>query len=398
MKALYKYPQRAFPYADLVEENRRRGRDEPEYELLDTGVFAEDRYFDVVVEYAKAEPDDILIRITRDQPRPGRRAAAPAAHALVPQHLVLGPRPRADARAAAPADAAPSGRRRSAPSTATLGDVLAGLRRRARAAVHRERDQRRSGCGARRTARRTSRTASTTAVVHGRRRRGQSRADGHEGRGALPADDRAGRDRDRAAAPVGAAAARRRRSPTSTQSSPQRQARGRRLLRRASAPTGLTDDERRVQRQAFAGLLWSKQFYHYDVDDWLRRRPGRAAAAARARRHGRNARLARTSTTRDVISMPDKWEYPWFAAWDLAFHCIPLALVDPDFAKQPADPAAARVVHAPQRPAAGLRVGLRRRQPAGPRLGRLARLQDRAAADAARATAPSWSASSTSCC
>ena len=88
-----------------------------------------------------------------------------------------------------------------------------------------------------------------------------------------------------------------------------------------------------VQRQAFAGLLWSKQFYHYDVERLARRRPGAAAAAGRARSTGATA-TGGTSTTRDIISMPDKWEYPWFAAWDLAFHCIPLALVDPDFAKQ----------------------------------------------------------------
>ena len=93
-KALYRYPQRAFPYEELVAENARRTRADPEYELVDTGVFADDRYFDVVVEYAKAAAEDILIRITVDQPRPRAAALAPAADALVPQHLVVGPAPR----------------------------------------------------------------------------------------------------------------------------------------------------------------------------------------------------------------------------------------------------------------------------------------------------------------
>ncbi len=90
LKMLYKYPQRAFPYAELVEENRRRGKDQPEYELLDTGIFDDDRYFDVFVEYAKADVDDILMRVSGAQPRRPGCAASPAAAALVPQHLVLG--------------------------------------------------------------------------------------------------------------------------------------------------------------------------------------------------------------------------------------------------------------------------------------------------------------------
>ena len=142
-------------------------------------------------------------------------------------------------------------------------------------------------------------------------------------------------------------------------------------------------------------MIWSKQFYHYDVPQWLRRRPGQPPPPAE-RRHGRNRDWQHLNNA-DIISMPDKWEYPWYAAWDLAFHCIPLALVDPEFAKEQLRAADARVVHAPERPAAGLRVGLRRRQPAGARLGGLARLPDRPQADAATAaTSRSSSASSTS--
>ncbi len=134
-------------------------------------------------------------------------------------------------------------------------------------------------------------------------------------------------------------------------------------------------DARLVQRQALAGMIWSKQFYHYDVRDWLAGDPAMPPPPA-ARRHGRNADWRHVNTA-DILSMPDKWEYPWFAAWDSAFHCLPLALVDPEFAKGQLVLADPGVVHPSQRPVAGLRVELRRRQSAGARLGGLAGLQDR---------------------
>ena len=114
----------------------------------------------------------------------------------------------------------------------------------------------------------------------------------------------------------------------------------------------LSDDVRNVQRQAFAGLLWSKQFYHYDVTRWLDGDPA-MPAPARPAQDGAQPRLAACQRA-DVISMPDTWEYPWFAAWDLAFHCIPLAIIDPQFAKEQLLLLTPRVVSAPQRPAAGL--------------------------------------------
>ena len=136
-------------------------------------------------------------------------------------------------------------------------------------------------------------------------------------------------------------------------------------------------------RQAFAGLLWSKQFYHYDV-----RRVARSAIPAQPpppeeRQSGRNHDWRHLNNA-DVISMPDKWEYPWYAAWDLAFHCIPLALVDARVRQGAARAAAARMVHAPERTAPGLRVELRRREPAGARVGGAARVPHRPAADRPR--------------
>ena len=166
---------------------------------------------------------------------------------------------------------------------------------------------------------------------------------------------------------------------------------------RSVTPTGLTDDERRVQRQAFAGLLWTKQFYHYDVAHWLEGDP-----ASRRRRHPRGRRpqqrLARTSTTATSSRCPTSGSTRGTPPGTSPSTCIPLAHDRPGLRQAPAAAAPARVVHAPQRAAPGLRVGLRRRQPAGPRLGRLARLQDRPAPAGQRRPRCSSSASSTSCC
>ena len=137
-------------------------------------------------------------------------------------------------------------------------------------------------------------------------------------------------------------------------------------------------------RQALAGMLWSKQYYRYDVNQWLEERgsdpfkPTRKAAPRNDHwHHMYNA---------DVISMPDKWEYPWYAAWDLAFHVLALTLVDPDFGKQQLELMLQRALHAPQRPAAGLRVELRRRQSARACLGHDLHLPPREDADRSRAT------------
>ena len=149
-------------------------------------------------------------------------------------------------------------------------------------------------------------------------------------------------------------------------------------------------------RQAFAGLLWSKQFYHYVVRDWLEGRSRRSRLRRPERKLGRNHEWTHLYNS-DVISMPDKWEYPWYAAWDLAFHCMPLALVDSEFAKEQL---MLMLREWYMHPTGNFRrtSGIRRRQSAGARLGRLARLQDRAEAHGQGRPARSWSACSTSCC
>ena len=124
-------------------------------------------------------------------------------------------------------------------------------------------------------------------------------------------------------------------------------------MRSPSCPS-LKGDDCQIARQAYAGLLWSKQFYHYVVEDWLEGDPETPPPPERAR-PGRNSDWPHLFS-RDVLSMPDKWEYPWFAAWDLAFHMIPFARLDPEFAKEQLSLLPARVVHAPQRPDSGLRI------------------------------------------
>ncbi|HUF90778.1 MAG TPA: glucosidase, partial [Candidatus Limnocylindria bacterium] len=326
MKYLYKYPQAAFPYERLVEEGRRRSRAEPEYELLDTGVFDGDRYFDVTVEYAKASTDDILIRLTAvnrgpeaatlhvlpsvwfrntwswepGAPRPRLRAGEDGhGYRIIEcEHHSLGRRWLA-------AEGAPE---LLFTDNETNAARLYGVRGAAAFAKDGINDCVVAGrTEAVNPARVGTKAAARYVVTLGA---GESAAL------CLRLSDAPLR-----AAPFGegfhAVLATRQREADE--------------FYRPLAPSGCSDDARRVLRQAVAGLLWSKQFYHLDVGRWLAGDPGHPRPP-RERLRGRNSQW-RHLYNEDVISMPDKWEYPWYAAWDLAFHCIPLALVDPDFAK-----------------------------------------------------------------
>ena len=326
MRFLYKYPQRAFPYAQLVEEGRRRGRDLPEFEILDTGVFDDRRYFDVEVEYAKAGPEDLLIRIvaTNRGPDPaplhvlptvwfrntwswGLDARRPVVRALDSgaleiDHSYYGPRWLLDD---------------------TRCEQLF---------TNNESNWQRIFGGENGSA--YVKDAFHDYVIHGARdavnpaRRGTKGACHHVLRidgGASQeirlrlTDDASLIERPEALRDDFDAAF---------------------ALRRAEAdefygtitPHALSRDGAGVMRQALGGLLWSKQFYSYEVSRWLAGDPD-GAEPPESRVRGRNSDWTHLFNE-DVISMPDKWEYPWYAAWDLAFHCIPLALVDPDFAKQ----------------------------------------------------------------
>ena len=332
MKALYKYPQRAFPYADLVAENRRRGRSRPEYELMDTGVFAENRYFDVAVEYAKVDPEDIQIRITATN-----RGPAPAPLHLLPTLWFRNtwswgydaPRPElrlADAPAGSP-DTVPECRLVRATHRA-LGEYWLACRG-APELLFTENEtnfQRLWNVPNRMS---VVKDGINDAVVHERRS-----AVSANGTGTKVAGHYTRRIAPGASAQV------------ELRLSRQRHARpfagagevfGRRAAEadaffRTYGPAEMSEDARRVQRQAFAGLLWGKQFYHYNVAKWLDGDPA-GPPPPEIRKHGRNADWRHLDNA-EIISMPDTWEFPWYAAWDLAFHCIPMALVDPEFAKQ----------------------------------------------------------------
>ncbi|HZN55766.1 MAG TPA: hypothetical protein VFB67_10655 [Candidatus Polarisedimenticolaceae bacterium] len=319
LKMLYRYPRAEFPYARLVEENRRRGRDRPELELSDTGVFDDGRFFDVIVEYAKAAPNDILMRVTA-----WNRDAETATIHVVPQLLF---RNTWSWTLGAEADK---------PSIERSNDGL---------------DARHPGLGPfHLSCEGRPRLLLTENETNVRRLYGVTAVEGpfkdafHEAivEGREPADRSSG---TKAAAwyplevPAGGSRSIRLRLADRRSSEPWQDF-DRVFTRRIEeadaffeeVQRGIADpDARRVQRQAFAGLIWSKQYYRYDVRAWLAGDPAQPRPPDRS--HGRNAEWTHLNAA-EVLSVPDAWEFPWFAAWDLAFHCIPLALVDPEFAKE----------------------------------------------------------------
>jgi hypothetical protein len=331
LKALYKYPQRAYPYADLVAENRRRSRRDPEFELLDTGIFGENRYFDVTVEYAKAEPSDIVVAVSVVN----RGPEAATLH-LLPTLWFRNTWSwgRDERRPTVTAEPAHEEGRARAPLTwiraehHVLGEYWLACEGRPGLLFTENESNAQRLWGV------PSRTAHVKDAFHEYVVRGNREAVSPEHRGTkaaahyvltVPAAETAVvrlrlTDRRRAA-PLADAdevlAARRQEAEE--------------FYAGLAAP-GMTAEERRLQRQAFAGLLWSEQFYFYDVAVWLDGDPA-GPRPPEARLHGRNAAWRHLNNA-DVISMPDTWEYPWYAAWDLAFHCIPLAMVDPEFAKR----------------------------------------------------------------
>jgi hypothetical protein len=326
MKALYKYPQREFPYRWLVEENARRSKKDREFELLDTGIFADDRYFDVFAEYAKADQDDVLVRITvaNRGPEAARLHLLPTVWFRNTWSWGLGERrPRIRAGAGAPGAAA-----------ITLNHEYYGTMR--------------LFCEGSPELLFTENESNAQRLWGVENDSPQVKDAFHEtvvsGAEGAVNEERVG---SKAAArylleiPAGGSASVRLRLTAGAPAAPfaaefdetfrERLAEADAFYATLATPD-LSQDARAVQRQAFAGLLWSKQFYHYDVGRWLRGDPSGPPPPAQ-RWKGRNRDWTHLYNA-DVISMPDKWEYPWYAAWDLAFHCVPLALVDPDFAKQ----------------------------------------------------------------
>ncbi|MCC6197836.1 MAG: glucosidase, partial [Burkholderiales bacterium] len=319
MKYLYKYPQAAFPYADLVTTNRGRGRHEPEYELIDTGVFDADRYLDVFVEYAKAAPDDILIRISAANRGPD----AAVLHVL--PTLWFRNTWQADAAVQKPSLVAAAGA--IAASHADLGEFVLHCDG-APMLLFTDNETNNERLFGTPSASRHVKDAFHDYLIGGRRdavnpdRRGTKAAAHYE----LVVAARATaviRLRLRAPAkdaPFGSGF-----DAVMTSRLAEADA-----FYAALTPPKASADEARVMRQAFAGMLWTKQYYAFDADRWLEEHN----AHPMQRQHGRARNRDWYHMVNDhVISMPDKWEYPWYAAWDLAFHCIALAAVDPKFAR-----------------------------------------------------------------
>ena len=329
MKYLYKYPHNEYPYLNLIETNRHRGRLDPEYELLDTGIFNEDRYFDVLVEYAKASPTDILIQISvsnrgpevaalhvlptlwfrntwswwPDEPKPSMKDASgrDGAGAMAASHAELGDYflyCEGNARLLFTENETNNERLFGTPNPTPYvkdginNDVVAGRQDAVnpnhtgtKAAAHYEI---RVGSGATAVIRlRLSKVAPGAGQPFGKEFEQIIEARRHE------ADD----------------------------------------FYRSITPAGIGEDAANVMRQALAGMLWSKQYFFFDVDMWLREH---GVDPMRSTRQVRNREWFHMISDH-VISMPDKWEYPWFAAWDLAFHTIAFSAVDVDFAKQQLD-------------------------------------------------------------
>jgi hypothetical protein len=327
MKFLYKYPQAEFPYGRLVEENRRRGKRDLEFELIDTGVFDGDRYFDVFIEYAKAGPDDILVRIEAIN-----RGLEPAELHLLPTLWFRNTWSWGlDARKP----------RVSRDETAEIAALKI---------YHHYYGDRRLYCEGKPELLLTE-NETNAQKLFGAENGWSAVKDGindyiiHGAKDAVQATEagtKASAHYRATVAPGQSMTVRLRLSDAASASGKALDGEFDRVftMRRSEAddfyrtviPDAIAPDRRNVMRQALGGLLWSKQYFHYDVNRWLKGDPAGPQPPAE-RRNGRNHEWTHLYNA-DVISMPDKWEYPWYAAWDLAFHCIPLALVDSDFAKE----------------------------------------------------------------
>jgi Glycosyl hydrolase family 63 C-terminal domain len=324
MKYLYKYPQAEFPYTQLVEENRRRGKDQPEFELLDTGVFNDDRYFDVFVEYAKGDVEDIMIKITATN-----RGSGAAPLRLLPTIWFRNTWSWAHDAGRPDMRRIPGGIELDHPSLGRRWLYCDGTPE--ILFTENETNYKRlygveNHCAC-------VKDGINDYIVDGKK----------DAVAAMPMGTKAAAHYKLQVPPGGSVTIRLRLTDVDFSGVAEAAFDGFDQLfsmRKNEAdefygtviPQDLSSDAQNVMRQGFAGMLWSKQFYHYVIKNWLEGDPGQPPPAAE-RKTGRNSQWPHLYNA-DVISMPDKWEYPWYAAWDLAFHCVPLALVDSEFAKE----------------------------------------------------------------
>ena len=320
LKMLYKYPQAEFPYQRLIDENARRGKHDPEFELFDTGLFDADRYFDVFVEYAKAGPEDLVLQISVHNRGPDQ-----ATLHLLPQVWFRN------------TWSWTGGPRAGQMSVAGPGIIEINHESLGNYFLHAENDPHLLFCDNETNVRRLFNVANVLGhfkdaihdyVIHGQKSAVNGEQVGTKAAVHFTLD----------LPPQGTAAIRLRLSnsalaqPFASFAAILAQRRREADAFYADLQAGLADpDARLIQRQAFAGMIWSKQFYHYDVPRWLMGDPAEPPPPPE-RRQGRNSDWLHLNNA-DILSMPDTWEYPWFACWDLAFHCIPLALIDAEFAK-----------------------------------------------------------------
>jgi hypothetical protein len=331
LKMLYKYPQAEYPYARLVAENAKRGKTEQEFELLDTGIFDDDRYFDVFVEYAKAAPDDTLMRVTihnrgpeaatihvlphlwfrntwswdTEHHKPKLRAVRGGSAVMV-EHEELGPF-------------------EFYPGTLDDGKTLPEL-------LFCENETNTRRLFGDEKAAGFFKDGFHDFLIHGETGAVNPKRTGTKMCAHYQLEIPAGGSREIKLRLARKADAKPFEEFDAVFS--QRIAEADEFY--AGLQHGIDDpDLRNIQRQAMAGMIWSKQFYHFNVRAWLNGDPTQPSPP-KERKHGRNADWSHLNNA-NIISMPDKWEYPWYAAWDLAFHCLPLALVDGEFAKQQLD-------------------------------------------------------------
>jgi hypothetical protein len=334
MKYLYKYPQRAFPYADLVETNGRRSREEMEYELIDTGVFDDNRYFDVFVEYAKAAPEDVLIKVSIHN-----RGSENASIHVLPTIWFRntwswssgGSKPAL--RAMKREGGWVIGAHIDPLSQESLPDYyLYGQGNVPLLFTENETNNVRLFGG--QNAGPFVKDGINDFVVHGQADAVNPASVGTKAAAHCQLTIGGG--------DVEILYLRLCRAPPAESDDPFEEFESVLHARRQEAdefyhsvtPPSVSPEEGKVMRQALAGMLWSKQYYYYDVDRWLKEHgAGPSASQSRQVRNGEWFHMQNDH----IISMPDKWEYPWYAAWDLAFHAIALSTVDPDFAKQQLD-------------------------------------------------------------
>lgn len=321
MKMLYKYPQEPFPYDDLIVENGRRSRKDFEYELLDTGIFNDDRYFDVFVEYAKADVEDILIQITAIN-----RGKTPAPLTLLPtlwcrntwSWFPNAPKPKLSMKGSSLQIEHPA-----------LGTYFL-YADHPKEWLFTENETNKKRLFGVENDSPFVKDAFHDYIVEGRQNAVNPQKIGTKAAATFLLNVEAG----------AAGVVRLRLSKEGGLLDPFGKGFFAMIEKRKGeadsfyqsiTPFPLSDDMRNIQRQAFAGMLWNKQYYEYDVDRWLQGDPTQPPPPE-DRKRGRNFRWKMLDAG-NVFSMPDKWEYPWFAAWDLAFHTVTLALIDPDFAK-----------------------------------------------------------------